>query len=379
MKLNIVGGGPAGLYFAILMKKQESSHAITIFERNGPDDTFGWGVVFSGRTLANLRAADAESHAEITSQFEAWENVDVVQGNSKISIYGNSFSGIARLRLLKILQKRAQELGIEIVFKHEIDDFDHLRKSSDLLIGADGVNSSVRSFYSQFFVPDLDTRQHRYIWYGTHRLFHGLTLTFRQNVDGVFAAHSYKFNHDTSTFIVECDRQTWERAGFHSLNDEQMRSYLHEVFQRDLGDERLLSNNSKWINFVLVKNGKWSFENVALLGDALHTAHFSIGSGTKLAMEDAIEMAQCFQGNRHVDEALSEFERLRRPVIENYQVAAGESMVWFENAARYIDLSPMDLAYSVMTRSGRVTLEDLRTRDPEFVREYERVHQRGVI
>ena len=163
------------------------------------------------------------------------------------------------------------------------------------------------------------------------------------------------------------------------MNDEQMRAYLHDVFRRDLGDEGLLSNNSKWINFVLVKNGKWSFENVALLGDALHTAHFSIGSGTKLAMEDAIEMAQCFQRNSNVAQALAEFERLRRPVIENYQVAAGESMVWFENDARYIDLSPMDLAYSVMTRSGRVTLEDLRTRDPEFVREYERVHPRGVI
>jgi len=371
MKLNIVGGGPAGLYFAILMKKQDSSHDITIFERNGPDDTFGWGVVFSGRTLANLRAADVESHAEITSQFEAWENVDVVQGNSKISIYGNSFSGIARLRLLKILQKRAQELGIEIIFKHEIDDFDHLRKSSDLLIGADGVNSSTRLFYSQFFMPDLDTREHRYIWYGTHRLFHGLTLTFRQNDDGVFAAHSYKFNQETSTFIIECDRHTWERAGFQSLNDEQMRSYLHKVFQRDLGDEGLLSNNSKWINFVLVKNGKWSFENVALLGDALHTAHFSIGSGTKLAMEDAIEMAQCFLRNQNVNQALMDFERLRRPVIENYQRAARESMVWFENAASYIDLPPLDLAYSVMTRSGRVTIEDLRTRDPEFVREYE--------
>jgi len=379
MKLNIVGGGPAGLYFAILMKKQDSSHDITIFERNGPDDTFGWGVVFSGRTLANLRAADVESHAEITSQFEAWENVDVVQGNSKISIYGNSFSGIARLRLLKILQKRAQELGIEIIFKHEIDDFDHLRKSSDLLIGADGVNSSTRLFYSQFFMPDLDTREHRYIWYGTHRLFHGLTLTFRQNDDGVFAAHSYKFNQDTSTFIIECDRHTWERAGFQSLNDEQMRSYLHKVFQRDLGDEGLLSNNSKWINFVLVKNGKWSFENVALLGDALHTAHFSIGSGTKLAMEDAIEMAQCFLRNQNVKQALMDFERLRRPVIENYQRAARESMVWFENAASYIDLPPLDLAYSVMTRSGRVTIEDLRTRDPEFVREYERAQQRGVV
>ena len=371
MKLNIVGGGPAGLYFAILMKKQDPSHDITIYERNGPDDTFGWGVVFSGRTLANLRDADAESHAEITSQFEAWDNVDVVQGDSKISIHGNSFSGIARLRLLKILQKRAQQLGIELIFNHEIKDFETLRGSSELMIGADGVNSALRSFYSQYFMPDLDVRKHRYIWYGTHRLFHGLTLTFRENEAGVFAAHSYKFCSDTSTFIVECDTQTWQRAGFHAMNDEQMRDYLQGVFLRDLGHEQLLSNNSKWINFILVKNRNWHFENVALLGDALHTAHFSIGSGTKLAMEDAIEMAQCFQRHNEVSNALSEFERLRHPIIDNYQVAAGESMVWFENAARYIELAPLDLAYSVMTRSGRVTLDDLRTRDPEFVRQYE--------
>jgi anthraniloyl-CoA monooxygenase len=371
MKLNIVGGGPAGLYFAILMKKQDSSHDITIYERNGPDDTFGWGVVFSGRTLANLREADAESHREITSQFEAWDNVDVVQGDSKISIHGNSFSGIARLRLLKILQQRAQQLGIGLVFNHEIKDFEALRSSSDLLIGADGVNSALRSFYSQYFVPDLDVRKHRYIWYGTHHLFHGLTLTFRENEAGVFAAHSYKFSRDTSTFIVECDTKTWQRAGFHEMNDDQTREYLRNVFLRDLGDEQLLSNNSKWINFVLVKNCKWHFENVALLGDALHTAHFSIGSGTKLAMEDAIEMAQCFQRNKEVSDALAEFERLRRPIIDNYQVAAGESMVWFENAASYIELPPWDLAYSVMTRSGRVTLDDLRTRDPEFVGQYE--------
>lgn len=371
MKLNIVGGGPSGLYFAILMKKQDAAHEITIYERNGPDDTFGWGVVFSGKTLANLREADAESHAEITSHFEAWDNVDVVQGDSKISIHGNSFSGIARLRLLKILQQRAQQLGIRLIFNHEIKDFETLRTSSDLLIGADGVNSGLRSFYSQYFLPDLDVRKHRYIWYGTHQLFHGLTLTFRENEAGVFASHSYKFSRDTSTFIVECDPETWQRAGFSNMNDDEMRSYLHTVFRRDLGDEPLLSNNSKWINFVRVKNRNWFFDNVALLGDALHTAHFSIGSGTKLAMEDAIEMARCFQRHPDVDEALAEFDRVRRPVIDNYQVAAGESMEWFENASRYIGLSSWELAYSVMTRSGRVTLEDLRTRDPEFVRQYE--------
>lgn len=371
MKVTIVGGGPAGLYFAILMKKYDSSHDITISERNGPDDTFGWGVVFSGKTLANLRNADPESHAEITSEFQAWDNVDVVKGATKVSIHGNSFSGIARLRLLKILQRRAIELGIRVVFNHEVQDFDALRESTDLLIGADGVNSGLRQFYSNYFKPNLDVRAHRYIWYGTHRLFHGLTLTFRRDDSGVFAAHSYKFNRDTSTFIIECDPRTWEHAGFESMTDAQTREYLRQVFLPDLGAEPLLSNNSKWINFVLVRNTQWSFENVALLGDALHTAHFSIGSGTKLAMEDAIEMSSCFQQQIEVRDALQRFERRRRPVIENYQLAAGESMIWFENAASYIDLPPTELAYSVMTRSGRVSLDDLKTRDPEFVRQLE--------
>jgi anthraniloyl-CoA monooxygenase len=358
MRVTIIGGGPAGLYFAILMKKANAGHRITIYERNGPDDTFGWGVVFSGKTLANLRAADAESHGEITKQFEAWDNVDVVHRGAKISIHGNSFSGIARLQLLKILQRRAEELGVEIHFRTEIQDLEPLRSDCDLFIGADGVNSTVRLRYADRFQANLDTRAHRYIWYGTNQLFHGLTLTFRENEAGTFAAHSYKFNKTTSTFIVECDPRTWEKAGFASMSDEQTRDYLGEVFANDLNNNRLLSNNSKWINFLLVRNTNWFFDNVVLLGDALHTAHFSIGSGTKLAMEDAIALAQ--------SNSLEHFTSTRRPVIETFQAAAFESMKWFENAAQYMHLTPLELAYSVMTRSGRVSYEDLQRRDPEF-------------
>ncbi len=371
MEINIIGGGPAGLYFAILMKKADRSHEIIVYERNGPDDTFGWGVVFSGKTLSNLRQADEETHAEITKEFEAWDNVDVVHGDSKISIHGNSFSGISRLQLLKILQQRCEQLGVELRFRTEINDVEALRRSCDLLVAADGVNSTVRKQYSSYLSPTLDVRPNRYIWYGTNQLFHGLTLTFRESDAGVFAAHSYKFNKTTSTFIVECDEQTWQRGGFAELSDDQTRTRLAEVFARDLDGQLLLSNNSKWINFLLVKNHRWFFENVVLLGDSLHTAHFSIGSGTKLAMEDAITLHRCFQRSADVAGAFSEFESTRKPIIEEYQAAAHESMVWFENARNYMHLSPPELALSLMTRSGRVTYEDLKERDPAFVAHYE--------
>ena len=371
MNINIIGGGPAGLYFAILMKRADASHRITIYERNGPDDTFGWGVVFSGKTLANLRAADDVSHAEITKQFAAWDNVDVVHRDAKVSIHGNSFSGIARLQLLKILQRRAEELGVAINYRTEIQDVEKLRTDCDLLLAADGVNSTVRLRYADHFQPELDVRSNRYIWYGTNQLFHGLTLTFRENDAGVFAAHSYKFNATTSTFIVECDPQTWAKAGFEGMSDEETRAYLGDVFAVDLQGHTLLSNNSKWINFLLVKNRNWSCENVVLLGDALHTAHFSIGSGTKLAMEDAIALAEAFQQSASVSDALRAFTSARRPVIEEYQAAALESMIWFENAAQYMHLTPLELAYTLMTRSGRVSYDDLKRRDPVFIREYE--------
>jgi anthraniloyl-CoA monooxygenase len=371
MKINIIGGGPAGMYFAILMKKADPSREITVYERNGPDDTFGWGVVFSGKTLANLRQADEESHAEITRNFEAWENVDVVHRHTKVSIHGNSFSGISRLQLLKILQHRCESLGIVLLFRTEVADIESLRERCDLLIGADGVNSTVRKLYASQLQPTLDIRPNRYIWYGTNKLFHGLTLTFRENEAGVFAAHSYKFNKTTSTFIIECDQKTWDNGAFSNLDDSQTRAYLEEVFATDLEGQPLLSNNSKWINFLLVKNARWSFENVILLGDALHTAHFSIGSGTKLALEDAIALHECFESTNDVPAAILDFESKRKTVIEEYQAAAHESMRWFENAGQYMHLTPIELAYALMTRSGRVDYEDLRRRDPQFIASYE--------
>ena len=317
MRINVIGGGPAGLYFAILMKKADAAHQVKIYERNGPNDTFGWGVVFSGKTLANLRAADDVSHAEITKEFEAWDNVDVVHRDSKISIHGNSFSGIARLQLLNILQRRAEQLGVEIEFHTEIHDVESLRNDCDLLLAADGVNSTTRLRYAQQFQPELDVRANRYIWYGTHQLFHGLTLTFRENSAGVFAAHSYKFSPTTSTFIVECDPQTWTSAGFEDMSSDETLGYVGEVFSQDLNGHKLLSNNSKWINFLLVRNKNWFFENIALIGDALHTAHFSIGSGTKLAMEDAIALAESCEQKANLTEARTQLAKKPRPHNEN--------------------------------------------------------------
>ena len=374
MKITIIGGGPAGLYFAILMKKADAAHDITVYERNGPDDTFGWGVVFSGKTLRNLQAADPESHAEIARDFAIWDNVEVVHREEKISIHGNSFSGIARLRLLKILQHRCEQLGIAIRFRTEISDLAARARECDLLVGADGVNSTVRNAFTEEFRPDLSVRPNKYIWYGTSQLFHGLTLTFRESDAGVFAAHSYKFSPDTSTFIVECDPDTWTKAGFAEMSDERTLDYVARVFALDLHGHQLLSNNSKWINFVLVKNANWYFANVVLLGDALHTAHFSIGSGTKLAMEDAIALKECFNETTDPDQALPRFQKLRKPVIEDYQAAAYESMRWFEQARNYIHLSPIELAYSLMKRSGRVNDAELERRDPQFLAQYRQRH-----
>ena len=396
MKIAVIGGGPAGLYFSILVKKWNPEITIDLFERNAPEDTFGWGVVFSDKTLSYLQAEDIPTWQAITERFERWENVDIIHHDEKVTVRGNKFSGIARIEILRILQERCRELGVALHFRAPVNnlaEFAHY----DLIVGADGVMSEVRSQYEDCFKPDLSTRTNRYIWYGTRHLFHGLTLTFRENSAGVFAAHSYKFDKNTSTFIVECDEETWASAGFQDMDDASTRRYLEEVFHHDLEGAELLSNNSKWLNFVLVRNRHWWCPGVAqtsvcdsgagsqtkvcathivLLGDALATVHFSIGSGTKLALEDSIALAHALKLSDSLPDALIEFEAKRRPVVEEYQDAAYESLQLFENLKDYMHLDPIPFAYKLMTRSGKVDRENLRRRDPEFVAKYEQT-QRG--
>lgn len=377
MRIAIVGGGPAGLYFAILMKKRDPSSEVRLLERNPVGSTFGWGIVFSGQTLSNLAEQDPESHAAITERFELWENVVVAHRDQTIAIGGNRFAGMARLAMLEVLQTRCRELGVDLRFETSVTD-PATYADWDLLVGADGVNSVVRATYADAFQPALDERPQRYIWLGTEQLFHGLTLTFRQTDAGVFTAHSYRYQPDRSTFIVECGADTLAQAGLDTMAEDACLAYLEDAFAPDLGGHRLLSNRSHWIRFTVVRNGRWWDGNKVLLGDALHTAHFSIGSGTKLALEDAIALAGCFDDAGDVPTALATFEARRRPVVERLQDAAHSSMIWFENVDReLLALDPYPLAYRLMTRSKRIDLDNLRKRDPAFVAAYEQAVQQA--
>jgi anthraniloyl-CoA monooxygenase len=367
VRLTIVGGGPAGLYFALLMKQRDPSHAISILERDGPSDTFGWGIVFSDQTFDYLRKNDGPSYEAITARCQKWDNVDIVHRGEKITVRGNRFSGIARLKFLQILHQRCLELGVDLHFHSPVTDLAAL-PAADVLVGADGANSLVRRTHADTFGPVIGQGRNKYVWLGTPRLFHGLTLTFVEHPDGLFIAHSYKFDDTTSTFIVECSEQTWRAAGLDRMTDVETCRHLERVFAAHLDGEPLLTNNFvRWLNFPLVRNERWHGNGVVLLGDALHTAHFSIGSGTKLALEDAIALASAFGREAEPASALPLFERERRPKVEQTQQAAAESLRWFEEAATHMHLDPLRLAAEVMTRSKKIDYEKLKQRDPAFV------------
>jgi anthraniloyl-CoA monooxygenase len=375
VRISIAGGGPAGLYFALLMKQRDADHEIAVLERDGPNDTFGWGIVFSDQTFDYLRDNDGPTYDAITSACQKWDNVDVVHRGETITVRGNRFSGISRLKFLQILQRRCAEVGVELRFHQMVDEARPL-PPADLQVGADGANSVVRRSNAEVFRPTIGAGRNKYIWLGTPKLFHGLTLTFVAHPAGVFTAHSYKFDGKTSTFIVECAESTWIGAGLNRMTDVGTCRFLESVFADHLDGEPLLTNNFvRWLNFPLVRNERWHGERLVLLGDALHTAHFSIGSGTRLAVEDAIALADALTTAKDVREALPLFERTRRPRVEQYQQAAHESLRWFEEVSQHMHLDPVQLAVEAMTRSKKIDYDKLRQRDPAFVA---MVEQRGA-
>ncbi|MGH7163792.1 MAG: bifunctional salicylyl-CoA 5-hydroxylase/oxidoreductase [Planctomycetota bacterium] len=371
MKIAVVGGGPAGLYFSILMRKADPRHEIELFERNAPDDTFGWGVVFSDATLDNLEEADKETHDAIAASFARWDAIDVVFRGRTIRSGGHGFCGIARKRLLNILQERAASLGVRLHHGSEARDLDRLA-SADLLVGADGVKSAVRARHAGVFRPDLDVRKAKYVWLGTTRPFDAFTFLVRENEHGLFQVHAYRFDETTSTFIAECDPESWRAAGLDGASTAATVAYLEHLFAEDLQGHRLLTNKSEWISFVTVKNERWRHGNVVLMGDAAHTAHFSIGSGTKMAMEDAICLRRAIGESRSLDAALADYEEERKWYVERLQDAAQDSLEFFEEIGRFKDYEPERLAYCLLTRSNKVTHDNLKERDPEYIASVER-------
>lgn len=365
MKIVILGAGPAGLYCGLLLKKAHPTYEITLIERNPADVTYGWGVVFSDRTLASFQRADYTTYEQITDHFVIWDAIDVRYRDETIRCGGHVIASISRKQLLHILQRRCDELGVHLQFGREIHDLAEL-DSYDLLIAADGINSLARRMFEAIFKPTIELGKARYIWLGAHKVLDAFTFIFRENEHGLFQVHAYPFTGTTSTFIVECDEASWLKAGLDKADEAQNLAYCEQMLADDLKGTALLSNNSKWINFPTLKTRSWHHERIVLLGDAAHTAHFSIGSGTKLAMEDAIALASALEQHTNLETALNAYELERKPVVELFQQAALESQTYFETIKRYLGLDPMQFTFQLLTRSGRISYDDLRLRDVHF-------------
>jgi 2-polyprenyl-6-methoxyphenol hydroxylase-like FAD-dependent oxidoreductase len=366
MRIAIIGAGPAGLFFALLMKRLRPGDDIRVMEQNPRDATFGFGVVFSRGALEFLARDEPAMHARLSGAMESWPIQRIVHRDVEVDIDGNGFSGIARLKLLQILHDECEAAGVQLTFSEALGSPDQLG-DVDLLVAADGLNSVVRGKLA--FEPRVETLTNKFVWYGTSRVFDCLTLTFRDSEHGPFVAHHYRYSPHMSTFLVECEAATWQRAGLDRMNDAESREYCEQVFAADLAGHALVSNKSAWRNFPLLFNEKWSCGNAVLIGDALRTGHFSIGSGTRLALDDAIALARAFEvAGGDVAEGLKEFERQRRPVVEKLVAAANRSSYWYERLSEKMALDPWQLAYDYMTRSGRMTQERLRHEAPEFMR-----------
>ena len=376
MRIAVIGGGPGGLYFAALAKQLDPAHEITVWERNAPDDTFGFGVVFSDETLGGIAHADPAIHRAMEAEFARWDDIDVHYRGEVVTSGGHGFAAMSRRRLLEILQARCHELGVTIHFRTEAPDVEELAASHDLVIASDGLNSAVRRRWEDHFNPRYDVRDCRYMWLGTDKVFDAFKFYIQQTPHGVMQIHGYPFDATGSTFIVEMTSEVWEKAGFAANDhgdwrpgdsDEKSIAQVVELFADVLDGHEVMANNSRWISFTTIACEHWVRDNVVLLGDAAHTAHFSIGSGTKLAMEDALALAACLHESPSVDEALAAYETERKAVVLSTQRAAQASLEWFENLEQYLDQEPLQFGFNIMTRSRRVTYDNLRTRDPEFV------------
>jgi anthraniloyl-CoA monooxygenase len=373
MKVAVLGGGPAGLYFAISMKLRDHVHDVTVIERNKPDDTFGWGVVLSDETLDNLAANDPVSADWIREHFAYWDDIAVVHKGVRTLSTGHGFCGIGRKQLLVLLQKRARELGVELVFETEAEQPQVYMSAFDLVVAADGVNSRTRTALADIFKPDIDVRKCKFVWLGTHQKFDdAFTFIFEQTEHGRVWAHAYQFDPDTATFIVECSEETWEKFGFGTMSKEESISTCERIFQKHLGGHHLMSNaahirGSAWISFPRVLCERWSYQNLALMGDAAASAHFSIGSGTKLALESAVALADYVHSEPDLGSAFKKYEEARRTEVLRLQSAARNSLEWFEEVERYFHLDPVQFNYSLLTRSQRISHENLRLRDKAWL------------
>ncbi len=376
MHIAILGAGPAGLYLAYLIKRRSPETAVTLVEQNPADATFGFGVVFSDRALEFLREDDEATYSAITPHMESWSDITIVHRGERVTIDGVGFSAIGRLKLLQLLQARARSVGVEPSYQRAVKSLGELGKV-DLVVGADGVNSLVRRSNENRFGASVRLLTNRFAWFGTEKRFETLTQTFIETEAGSFNAHHYRYSSDLSTFIVEVDQPTFARAGFAEMGEAETRVFCEHVFAQTLDGHRLISNNSIWRQFPIVHNQHWAADNCVLVGDALLTAHFSIGSGTRLAMEDAIALDRALAHSGNVGAALVAYEAARRPTLEKLVSGANGSATWYEHFAEHMRLAPVDFAMSYITRSGRVDIERLRKLSPRFVAQFERDRATG--
>jgi len=367
MRIAVVGAGPAGLLFSLLVKRRFPAWRVEVLEQNAPDATFGFGVVFSQGALGFLERDAPELHRQLAGRMESWPMQRIVHRDERVDIDGNGFSAIARLALNQFLQALCADAGVEVTYGRTVGALDEIGPA-DLVVGADGLNSLVRRSCEPQFAPQVRWLTNKFAWYGTAQRFDCLTLTFRANADGAFVAHHYRYSPQMSTFIVECDAATWKRAGLDRMSDPESRAYCERVFAPDLGGRPLVSNKSIWRQFPLLTNGCWSAGNAVLIGDALRTVHFSIGSGTRLAFEDAIALDRAFgEAGDDVAAALAAFVRERRPVVDKLLAAASASSFWYEDFPAKMALAPWQLAYDYMTRSGRMSDARLAETAPRFM------------